>query len=75
MSQQLESVEGLALYLGEIRVGVLVHYTGGRNALSFDPDYIAMPDTQRPTVTLTQQIDHGYLQRTQINRQKLPPVL
>ncbi|CNH32371.1 putative transcriptional regulator [Yersinia aldovae] len=75
MSQQLESVEGLALYLGVIRVGVLVHYTGGRNALSFDPDYIAMPDTQRPTFTLTQQIDHGYLQRAQINKQKLPPVL
>ncbi|CNH58830.1 hypothetical protein [Yersinia pekkanenii] len=31
MSQQLESVEGLALYLGEIRVGVLVHYDEGRD--------------------------------------------
>ncbi|HEN3479725.1 TPA: type II toxin-antitoxin system HipA family toxin [Yersinia enterocolitica] len=75
MPQQVERVEGLALFLGEVRIGVLVHYTGGRNALSFDPDYIAMPDKHRPTFTLTQQIDSGYLSRTQINKQKLPPVL
>ncbi|CFQ63788.1 putative transcriptional regulator [Yersinia frederiksenii] len=75
MAQQVEQVEGLALYLGDIRIGVLVHYTGGRNALSFDPDYIAMPEIRRPIFTLTQQVDPDYLRKVQINKQRLPPVL
>jgi serine/threonine-protein kinase HipA len=35
MSQQVEKVEGLALYLGEIRIGVLVHYIGGAQCFVF----------------------------------------
>ncbi|AIN19507.1 hypothetical protein CH54_2452 [Yersinia rochesterensis] len=27
MRQQVERVEGLALFLGEVRIGVSVHYT------------------------------------------------
>jgi serine/threonine-protein kinase HipA len=43
--------------------------------LSFDPQYMAMAATQKPTFTLTQWANHHYLSKPQINKQKLPPVL
>lgn len=75
MSQRTESVEALELMLGETQVGIVVHYAGGKNILSFDPAYSAMQDELRPTLTLTQQLTPDYLKTPLIRAQKLPPVL
>lgn len=75
MGKLVESVEALALYLDKQRVGVLAHYAGSRNILSFDPDYVALPVSQRPVFTLTQNIRAEYLHKPLISSHKLPPVL
>lgn len=35
--RQLETVQALALILHDVRIGVLAHYSGGKNILTFDP--------------------------------------
>lgn len=75
MGKLVESVEALALYLDKQRVGVFAHYAGSRNILSFDPDYVALPVSQRPVFTLTQNIRAEYLHKPLISSHKLPPVL
>ncbi|WP_254611086.1 type II toxin-antitoxin system HipA family toxin [Serratia proteamaculans] len=35
--RQVESVRALALVLYHVRIGVLAHYSGGKNILTFDP--------------------------------------
>lgn len=73
--RQVESVQALALILHGVRVGVLAHYSGGRNILTFDPQYIALPEDSRPLFTLRQRAHPGYLEQVLQSSQRLPPVL
>jgi len=72
---QAESVEALELTLHGQRVGIIAHYSGGKNILTFDPEYAAMPEGRRPTMTLTQKLNAQYFGRVQIHSQRVPPVL
>ena len=56
MAQQIHPAytEALELILHGQRIGILVHYSGGRNILTFDPDFCQMAAAVRPVFTLTQ---------------------
>ncbi len=75
INRQAESVEALQLTLHEQKVGILTHYTGGRNILTFDPEYRALREQNRPTMTLTQRINPDYLDNVLVSSQRVPPVL
>ncbi|CAM2902666.1 type II toxin-antitoxin system HipA family toxin [Vibrio rarus] len=75
MNKPLEKVEGLAIYLHGNRVGVIAHYAGGKNILTFDPDFIAISPQARQVFTLRQLFDPDYLSKSQIRTDKIPPVL
>ncbi len=75
MSKQIEKVEGLSIQLHGIDVAVIAHYAGGKNILTFNPDFAAIPDHQRPVFTLRQLFDPSYLIKPQIRTDKVPPVL
>ncbi len=70
-----EEVAGLRLLLADQQVGVLTHYSGGKNILVFSPDYVTLPKAHRHTLTLTQLLNEGYLSKPLICAQRLPPVL
>ncbi len=74
-SREAESIEALQLTLHGHKVGILTHYTGGRNILTFDPEYRALPARDRPTMTLTQRIDPDYPDKVLTSSQRVPPVL
>ena len=71
----VESVEALQLTLHGQRIGILTHYTGGKNILAFDPEYTALREQNRPTITLTQRMALDYLDRALISSQRVPAVL
>ncbi|CAI1917644.1 Serine/threonine-protein kinase HipA [Serratia quinivorans] len=73
--RQVESVQALALVLHHVRIGVLAHYSGGKNILTFDPHYLALPEAIRPLFTLRQRAHLGYLEQVLMSSQRLPPVL
>lgn len=75
MTKQSESVEALALYLHEQRIGILAHYSGSRNILTFDPVYSALPENERPVFTLSQKSHSDYLHRPLVSSLRIPPVL
>lgn len=68
-------IEALELYLHGQRIGILAHYSGGQNILSFDPEYRSLSADQRPTFTLTQRTNSHYLDGRPTHSQRLPPVL
>ena len=74
-SRQVESVEALQLTLHGQRVGFVTHYSGGKNILTFDPEYRAVPEETRATMTLTQRIDPNYLDKVLRSSQRVPPVI
>jgi len=73
--RQVETVQALALILHDVRIGVLAHYSGGKNILTFDPQYLALPEATRPLFTLRQRALPGYLEQVRTSSQRLPPVL
>ncbi len=73
--KRVENVEGLRMSLNGQEVGVLTHYSGGKNIFVFSPSYIALPVTQRETLTLTQLADARYLTQPLVSAQRLTPVL
>lgn len=75
MSKHIEKVEGLNIQLHGIDVAVIVHYAGGKNILTFNPEFVAMPEDKRPVFTLRQLRDPGYLSKPQIRTEKISPVL
>jgi len=75
MSKQIETVEGLNIQLHGVDVAVIAHYAGGKNILTFSPEFVAMPTDKRPVFTLRQLLDPSYLSRPQIRTDKIPPVL
>lgn len=75
MSKQVERVEGLSIQLHEIDVAVIAHYAGGKNILTFNPDFVVMPTEIRPVFTLRQLLDPSYLSKPQIRTDKIPPFL
>ncbi|MGR7921293.1 type II toxin-antitoxin system HipA family toxin [Zobellella denitrificans] len=70
-----EYVEALQLSLHGQPVGILAHYSGGKNILTFDPGYRALPAALRPTFTLTQLVNQAYLDQPHVHNLRLPPVL
>lgn len=75
MSKQIEKVEGLNIQIHGIDVAVIAHYAGGKNILTFNPEFVSMPAEKRPVFTLRQLRDPGYLSKPQIRTGKIPPVL
>lgn len=75
VNRLVESAEALQLTLHGQRVGILTHYTGGKNILTFDPEYKATREPNRPTMTLTQRINPGYLDKVLVSSQRVPAVL
>ena len=77
LSQQTrsESTEALGLVLHGQRIGILVHYSGGRNILTFDPEYRHLSPVARPVFTLTQMFQDDYLEKKQSHSLRLSPVL
>lgn len=74
-NRQADPVEALQLTLHGQKVGILTHYTGGKNILTFDPEYRALREQDRPTMTLTQRIDPDYLDRVLVSSQRVPAVV
>ena len=74
-AKKIESVAGLRLLLDGQEVGILTHYSGGKNIVVFSPDYIALAKTARNTFTMTQLANEAYLSKPLISAQRLPPVL
>jgi len=72
--KRIESVEGLRLSLNGQDIGVLTHYSGGKNIFVFSPDYVALAKTERQTFTLTQLANEQYLSQPLISSQRLAPV-
>ncbi len=70
-----ETVEALSLTLHGQQVGILTHYSGGKNILSFDPEYVALSADSRPTYTLSQKVNADYFKNNLIHNQRLAPVL
>lgn len=70
-----EFVGALSLVLHGQRIGVLSHYSGARNTLTFDPEYRQLSPVERPTFTLTQMLQEDYLEKHQSHSQRLSPVL
>ncbi|EPL9570145.1 type II toxin-antitoxin system HipA family toxin [Providencia rettgeri] len=75
MSKQIENIEGLKIQLYGLDIAIVVHYAGGRNILTFHPDFVGMPLEERPVFTLRQLMDINYLNKPLMSRIKLPPVL
>lgn len=73
--KRVEHVEGLSLSIGNQEIGVISHYSGGKNILVFSPNYIALPANKRNTFTISQLIDERFLQKPLISSQRIPPVL
>lgn len=74
-NRQAESVEALQLTLHGQKVGILTHYTGGKNILTFGPEYRALREQDRPTMTLTQRINPDYVDKVLVSSQRVPAVL
>lgn len=74
-NKRTERVAGLRMLLGGQEVGVLTHYSGGKNIFVFSPDYMALPASKRQTFTLTQLTNEGFLTKPLISAQRLTPVL
>ncbi len=72
--KRIESVEGLRLSLNGQDIGVLTHYSGGKNIFVFSPDYVALAKTERQTFTMTQLANEQYLSQPLISSQRLAPV-
>lgn len=74
-NRPVESVEALRLTLHGQRIGILTHYTGGKNILTFDPEYKALREQSRPIMTLTQKMNPNYMDRVLVSSQRVPAVL
>ena len=72
--KRIERVEGLRLSLNGQDIGVLTHYSGGKNIFVFSPDYVALAKTERQTFTMTQLANEQYLSQPLISSQRLAPV-
>lgn len=74
MMNNAGTVQALKLTLHGIFIGVLTHHSSNRNMLFFNPEYVAAGDA-RPTFTLPQIMNDGYLKKSIISSQKAAPVL
>ncbi len=71
----VESIAALQLTLHGQRIGILTHYIGGKNILTFDPEYKALREQSQPIMTLTQKMNPNYLDRVLVSSQRVPAVL
>lgn len=74
-TKRIEHVEGLSLSINNQEIGVISHYSGGKNILVFSPDYVALPAKKRNTFTMSQLVNEQALGKPVISSQRLPPVL
>jgi len=74
-TKRIEHVEGLSLSINNQEIGVISHYSGGKNIFVFAPDYKAIPGNKRNTFTMSQLRDERYLDKPLISSQRLPPIL
>jgi len=74
-TKRIEYVEGLSLSIDNQEIGVISHYSGGKNILAFSPDYVALPAEKRNTFTMSQLVNERALRKPLISSQRLPPVL
>jgi len=74
-TKRIEYVEGLSLSINNQEIGVISHYSGGKNILVFSPDYVALPAKKRNTFTMSQLVNEQALGKPVISSQRLPPVL
>ena len=74
-TKRIENVEGLALSIKGQSIGILTHYSSGRNIFVFSPEYKALSPSLRQTFSMTQLGDRDFLSSALIRSQKLPPVL
>lgn len=74
-TKRIEHVEGLSLSINNQEIGVISHYSGGKNILVFSPDYVALPAEKRNTFTMSQLVNERALRKPLISSQRLPPVL
>lgn len=74
MMNNAGTVQALKLTLHGIFIGVLTHHSSNRNMLFFNPEYVAAGDA-RPTFTLPQIMNDGYLKKSIASSQKVAPVL
>lgn len=75
-SKREENVEALLLTLHGLEVGVLAHFAGNKNILTFNPDYISgQGSNSLPPVTMRQLLQPDYLDKPFINSQQLSPLL
>jgi len=70
-----ESVEALRISLHGQTIGVLAHFSGGKNILTFDPGYVRMAPREGPLATLTQLRVKGLLDKPIIRSHRLDPLL
>ncbi len=70
-----EAVEALKLSLHGQSVGVLAHFSGGKNILSFDPAYVRLAPKRGPLMTLTQLRIPDLLDKPMIRSHRLDPLL
>ena len=71
----VESIAALQLTRHGQRIGILTHYIGGKNILTFDPEYKALREQSQPIMTLTQKMNPNYLDRVLVSSQRVPAVL
>ncbi|WP_322406989.1 HipA N-terminal domain-containing protein [Idiomarina sp. PL1-037] len=74
-TKRSELVEGLSLSIDNQEIGVISHYSGGKNILAFSPNYVALPAEKRNTFTMSQLVNERALRKPLISSQRLPPVL
>ncbi|QBZ83847.1 Serine/threonine-protein kinase HipA [Hydrogenovibrio crunogenus] len=75
MTKRHEDVAALRITLQGVEIGVLTHYTGGKNILTFSPDYIAIPEYLKPTISLRQIITKSFVEKPIVSNQKIMPIL
>ena len=76
MSKRLEKVEALSLTLHDEQVGVLAHFSGGKNILTFDPVFVERRRKNiSPLLSMRELIQPDFFARPLIHSQQLPPLL
>ena len=76
MSKRLEKVEALSLTLHDDQVGVLAHFSGGKNILTFDPVFVERRRKNlTPLLSMRELIQPDFFAKPLIHSQQLPPLL
>lgn len=75
MTKKHEDVAALHITLQGVEIGILAHYTGGKNIFTLSPDYTAIPEYLKPTFSLRQVISENFAEKPIVSNQKIMPIL